>query len=55
VKPRGHEEVRQMAKDNRTYNQKLADKHPPVPTKVAVARANTARQQDAKHQGAANK
>jgi hypothetical protein len=35
-----------MAKDGRTYNQKLADKHPPVPTKVG------ARQQDAKHQGA---
>jgi hypothetical protein len=34
--------------DKRTYNQKLADKHPPVPTKLTGAR-----QQDAKHQGAA--
>jgi len=35
-----------MAKDTRTYNQKLADKHPPVPT-----RADAGRQRDAKHQG----
>lgn len=36
--------------DNRTQQQKLADKHPPVPTKL-----NDARQRDAKHQGPAKK
>jgi hypothetical protein len=36
--------------DKRTYNEKLADKHPPVPTKVT-----TARQRDARHQGPAEK
>lgn len=35
-----------MGTDKRTYNQKLADKHPPVPKKVSDAR-----QRDAKHQG----
>jgi hypothetical protein len=39
-----------MAKDKRTYNEKLAAKHPPVPKKL-----DNARQQDAKHQGAAKK
>jgi hypothetical protein len=36
--------------DTRTLNQKLKDKHPPVAKKVS-----TARQTDARHQGAAKK
>lgn len=42
-----------MPRDNRTYNQKLEDRHggkTVVPEKV-----NDARQRDAKHQGAAKK
>jgi hypothetical protein len=36
--------------DTRTQQEKLKAKHPPVPKKVT-----TARQQDARHQGAAKK
>lgn len=42
-----------MAKDNRTYEQKLQDRH--GGNKGVPSKANQGRQQDARHQGAAKK